>query len=197
VNGVEYKCCGDTAKVAEALGMSDCSDETVSLLAFRNIIEANGERYALRRITSFCDCNMSIISIPNNVENIGSKCFYECSSLCDVVIESDSELKEIGAHSFSRSAVKTIRIPRNVERIGKRCFLQCKSLCEIVFESDSKLKEIVDSAFSNSGIKSVEIPSNVQKIGKKCFIECESLCEVVFESDSKLRKIDDCAFCGS
>jgi hypothetical protein len=126
--------------------------------------------------------NSNRVLIKSFVEIISGGCFRKCASLREIVIESDSKLKEIGDSAFLRSGIESIRIPNKVENIGKNCFRECESLCEVVFESNSKLKKISDGAFSDSGIKSIQIPSNVENIGNDCFRACEYLSEITFES---------------
>jgi hypothetical protein len=193
VSGVEYKCFCDILQ-AEAVGVNRYFDDATSFLGFRNIIEVNGERHALRRITFFNWSNVVAIYIPNNVESIGKECFSTSDSAYEIVFESDSELKEIGDGAFADSGIKTIRIPSSVEKIGKKCFQMCESIREFVFDSDSELNKIGNRAFSKSGLKSIRISNNFQKIQKYSFFGCKSLCEVVFESDSKLREIGYGAF---
>jgi hypothetical protein len=114
--------------------------------------------------SAFSDSGIKIIGIPNNVENIGNKCFYECRSLCEIVFESDSKLKEIGDSAFRDLGIKIIPIPNHVEKIGNECFYEGESPCEVVFERDSKFKEIDDSAFSDSGVKTMEIPDKYESL---------------------------------
>jgi hypothetical protein len=130
---------------------------------------------------AFSYSGIQSVRISNNVENIGKECFYKCKSLCEVVFESDSKLKEIDGSTFYYSGIKTIRIPSNIEYIGEYCFYKCKFLGEIVFESDSKLKGIDNRAFSCSGITAIAIPSDVHFIGMECFCKCKYLSEITFE----------------
>jgi hypothetical protein len=94
VNGVGYECVSEINKVAEAVGMD--YDYKVDLLAFRDSVEVNGNRYVLTRIATFGRCKVSLILIPNNVQNIGKRCFDGCKSLYEVLFESDSKLIKIG-----------------------------------------------------------------------------------------------------
>jgi hypothetical protein len=83
---------------------------------------------------AFAYSRLLMIRIPSNVEMFGKYCFSECKSLCEVVFESNSKLREIDDLALSSSGIKTIRIPSNVEMFGKHCFSGCKSLYEVVFE---------------------------------------------------------------
>jgi hypothetical protein len=79
VNGVEYKYWNEMNKVAEAIGMNGASEVEVKRLAYRKFLEM--KRDILTRITEFGACDFSIISVPNSVEEIQDKCFFECRSL--------------------------------------------------------------------------------------------------------------------
>jgi hypothetical protein len=74
------------------------------------------------------------VRIPSNAEMISESCFDKCESLCEIVFEPGSKLKEIGKSAFCNCAVtwKSIRIPSSVEIVGESCFDCCKSLCEVV-----------------------------------------------------------------
>jgi hypothetical protein len=138
VNGVEYDCYYEMNRIAEAVRLNNDYEGEVGHLAFRNLLEVNGERYVLIRILPFEKRNVFVISVPNNVETLCDRCFYGCVSLCQILFESDSKLNEIGGLSFYGSGIKAIRIPSNVENIGNCSFCWCKSLCDIIFESNSK-----------------------------------------------------------
>jgi hypothetical protein len=191
VNGVLYECCDG---IAEARRRNDNCNEEGKLLAFRNSVEANGDRYVLVRITAFEKCNMSIISIPNNVANISKKCFSECRSLYEIVFESDSNLKKIGSCAFCDSGLKTIRIPSNVENIGNGCFFRDRQLRAVVFESDSKLKEIGNCAFFVSRVERIEIPDQCEILTGNSllglnFVTVSDSCKSLMFDDDLLVKI--------
>jgi hypothetical protein len=107
--------------VAEAVRNEYGPEQGAGVLAFRNCVEVNGDGYVLRRITTFRECSLSIICIPNNVESLGNLCFCECFGLHEIVFESDSRLKEIGNSAFSSLGIESIEIPSNVEYIGDKC----------------------------------------------------------------------------
>jgi predicted metal-binding protein len=141
------------------------------------------------------------IRIPNNVENIGKDCFCGCKSLCEVVFESESKLKEIGDCTFSGSGVNTIEIPDQCERLdGNSLYgLEFVSISKgnkfLILQDDLLLKtdgNILIRYFGKSN--RIFIKNFFEIISGGCFRGCNYLCEVVFESDSKLKQIGDCAF---
>jgi hypothetical protein len=95
VKEVEYRCLEKMNGGADAVVNRGREDE-VKQIAFRNFVEINGKRHFVRQITALRKYGILIVSIPSSVEIIGSDCFSERKSLCEVVFESNSKLKEIG-----------------------------------------------------------------------------------------------------
>jgi hypothetical protein len=102
----------------------------------------------------------SHITIPRDIEILGSSCFHECESLLSISFESNSRLIRIDSYPFSKSSVQSIVIPRSVEILGSSCFRDCKSLSSISFESNSRLKRIKSQACCGCQL-SIVTPSTV------------------------------------
>jgi hypothetical protein len=199
-DGVEYQCCNGTDKVAVALRMKYGCKRQVPLLAFRNAVEVNGYRYVLRRIARFGKSSALIISIPSNVENIEKDCFLECESLCEVIFESCSKLREIDC-AFLNSGVETIEIPDQCEVLSGHAIFGLKFVTIsngnkfLMFEGDLLFRingNVLIGYFGNSS--RVLIKNFIEHISARCSCGCKSVCEVVFESGSKLKSIGDSAF---
>jgi hypothetical protein len=135
----------------------------------------------LARIESeaFSSSSLQSISIPRNVEILGSGCFSYCESLSSITFESNSRLTQIESKAFSSSSLQSILIPTNVEILGSKCFYDCKSLSTITFESNSRLTRIESETFSCSSLQSVLIPSTI------LFIASDA-----FDIDSQIRLIE-------
>jgi hypothetical protein len=171
VNGITIICKSDgTALVDGGCGVVD------RVLVLRGFIEVKGKRYVLTEIghSAFFDSAIKSIRIPSGIEGIGRGCFSRCKSLCGVIFELDSKLKEIGPCAFVFwCEVESIRIPRNVEMIGEACYFFSLSLCEVAFESGSKLKAIGKSAFCR-WVKCIRVPLGFTveyKWPRDCLIE--------------------------
>jgi hypothetical protein len=122
-------CC----EVLTGLSLADVEFVTISeknksfIVEDNFVVEIGGETL----IRYFGKCERVLIG--KTVERISDGCFYKCKSLCEVVFDIGSGLKEIEKYAFSYSGLKSIRIPASVEKIGEGCFSYCKSLCEIAF----------------------------------------------------------------
>jgi hypothetical protein len=51
---------------------------------------------------------------PNNVENVGSRCFSDCKSLSSITFESNSHFTRIESEAFSFSSLQSIIIPSTI-----------------------------------------------------------------------------------
>ena len=57
------------------------------------------------------------ISIPDGVEELSEKCFYNCKNLSRVTFGESSSLKFIGKEAFGESGVCEIHIPDRLEKV--------------------------------------------------------------------------------
>jgi hypothetical protein len=138
--------------------------------------------------------NSSNITIPADIEIIGSSCFCGCESLLSISFESNLQLTRIESKAFSSASLQSIVIPRSVEIICSLCFVCCESLSSVTFESDSQLTRIESQAFAYSALQSILIPRSVEILCSSCFSNCEFLLSVSFEHPSHLKRIESQAF---
>lgn len=96
--------------------------DITSVILPRRLIEIEDEAFSESGIVS--------IVIPDNVEKIGERAFYNCRQLESIKLS--KELKSIKYKTFSGCAVlSTIKIPRNVASIGDYAFERCRKLKSI------------------------------------------------------------------
>ena len=138
------------------------------------------------------------VTIGNNVTNIGSDAFYNCSSLTGVTFGENSKLESIGYLAFADcSSLTSITIPDSVTSIGEDAFYNCSSLTSFNFGENSQLESIGGEAFYDcSSLTSITIPDSVTSIGSDAFYNCSSLTSVTFGENSKLESIGASAFRG-
>ncbi len=123
---------------------------------------------------------ISGVTFPDSIVNIGFRAFERCESLQEAVIPDG--VKEIGESAFRFcTSLKRVVIPNSVTNIGKTAFHKCESLQEIVIPDG--VKEIGKSAFEScTSLKRVVIPSSVTNIGQNAFGGCDSIRQVVLPS---------------
>ncbi|MBO4760081.1 MAG: leucine-rich repeat domain-containing protein, partial [Spirochaetaceae bacterium] len=110
------------------------------------------------------------ITIPDTVQNIGDKAFFQCPRLKSIIIP--DSVKIIGNNAFdSCHGLESVIIPDNVEAIGKQVFFSCKNL------------------------KSIKLGSGVKSIGALAFDYCPNLCEfIIDEKNEHIKFVDGILF---
>ncbi len=120
---------------------------------------------------------------------ISNGCFKECTNLAHVTLPEDIE--EIGSSAFELcSSLAEIEIPANVTAIGEKAFQNCESIASLTFGEGSKLKSIGSSAFycggtkkpANERLQTVILPESLETIGKTAFGYCTALESIVLPS---------------
>ena len=128
-------------------------------------------------ISTFENCtNLEYMTMPNSVTSIGSSAFYGCSSLTSINI-SDG-VTEIDSDAFKGcSSLTSITIPDSVTSIGYDAFRCCSSLKNI--NIPNSVTSIGDSAFYGcSSLTSINIPDGVTELYGSVFDHCSSLTSI-------------------
>jgi hypothetical protein len=109
---------------------------------------------------------MPAIIIPESVEEIGERCFYNCRKLDSVMFDPDSNLRRIEAYAFFGTNLQSITFPKRVEGIGEKCFHNCERLKEITFSRDFRASErVASNAFFWCAVNCIIIPGEVSREG--------------------------------
>ena len=111
--------------------------------------------------------------ISYSVIGVGDHAFYSCKNL--TVISLPDEIERIGNFSFfGCSKIQNIQIPDNLKSIGIGAFGNCSKITSFVLPTN--LKEIDRLAFYNClGITSLILPKNLELIGDCIFWGCYNL----------------------
>ena len=144
-------------------------------------------------ISTFENCtNLEYMTMPNSVTSIGSSAFYGCSSLTSINI-SDG-VTEIDSDAFKGcSSLTSITIPDSVTSIGYDAFEDCSSLTSINIPDG--VTELYGSVFDHcSSLTSITIPDSVTSIGYDAFRCCSSLKNI--NIPNSVTSIGDSAFYG-
>jgi hypothetical protein len=140
---------------------------------------------------AFKDCtNLTSITIPNSVTDIGSYTFENCTGLTSVTIPSSVE--SIPQDAFRKcTSLTSITIPNSVTYIRANAFFGCTSLISI--EIPNSVTDIGYSAFEGcTNLTSITIPNSVTDIGYSAFEGCTSLTSVTIPSS--VESIGEAAF---
>ncbi len=88
--------------------------------------------------------DLSKVTLPSTLKEIGSDAFYYCKSLTELTLPEGLEI--IGGRAFRESAISKINIPEGVKKIGHDAFSHCP-VTEL--HLPSTVEEIDYKAFSN------------------------------------------------
>jgi DNA polymerase III epsilon subunit-like protein len=114
--------------------------------------------------------------IPDGVDNIAEKAFWNCKRLTSIIIP--NSVKNIGNWAFYNcSGLTYVDIPNSVTSIGLGAFNGCSGLKSVTIpNSVTSIKE--DTFYGCSGLISIDIPNSVTNIDDCAFYECSSLISV-------------------
>lgn len=160
-----YYFLNDSTRTAEVTAEIEYSADNYKDLTEANIPESViylRKEYSLTSIgdNAFYGCvTLSSVSLPNNLTNIGSMAFFNCS-------------------------ITSVNIPWAVASIGQQAFVFCSSLDSITVDSQNKVYDsrnncnaIIETATSTLivGCRNTTIPDNVIVIGNQAFSGCSDL----------------------
>ena len=145
--------------------------------------------------SSFSNSGLIEIDIPSSVIKIGDEAFGSCSSLQEVFISPNSNLKEIGVYSFVYAVQLThMYIPKTVHAIGLGAFAFCSNLRSFIFDYHIKFKVIeIGLLYNATSLERIEIPNSVTRI-KEIAFAYSNLQEILFHANSNISLIEGGAF---
>lgn len=174
--------------------------EGLTTLSQSTFCEANVSSITIPSTVSFIpnwcfeNSKLTSITIPSSIKTIGESVFFNCTELTTVNIEAD--LKEIPDAMFSECRkLTTVNLPENITYIGFAAFSNCPLQCDNgVLVIPSKVKIIKGNAFSTltSNITSIQVQEGLEVIepGAFAYIQIEEI-----TLPSTLKQMGDCALC--
>ena len=132
---------------------------------------------------------LQLLTMPDSVTDIGA---YSFTNTALVQIQLPDSTVSIGDNAFNASRLTEITLPDGIEYIGSGAFGNC-GLTEIVLPDG--ITEVSDALLSNcSNLVSVTMSDNVTAIGNSAFSNCTSLADITLPAT--VTKIGDYAFSG-
>ncbi|MDD7134146.1 MAG: leucine-rich repeat protein [Bacteroidales bacterium] len=123
----------------------------------------------LKYVSGFEKTNITSVSFPSTLEEIGDYAFKNCSKLMSAVSFPES-LKKIGSQAFLLAAISgTLSLPNNLESIGKHAFCDCTDLSGSLV-IPNRITSISGSAFRSCGFTgTLTLPNGLTTIEESAF----------------------------
>ncbi len=120
---------------------------------------------------AFKECDdLTSITIPNSIENIGTEVFYGCDNLTSIQVISGNTTYHTSGNCLIETESKTL-------------IAGCKSS---IIPADGSVICIGDSAFSGcSSLTSITIPAGVEHIERNAFSDCTGLHDITIPDSVK------------
>ena len=155
---------------------------------------------------AFKNSNIEKVKLPDSLEEIKSKAFYNCTSITKIeipenvtairgnafekctslkVVKLNEGLKEIRGGAFKEcEKLYEINLPNSLEYLGASAFSHCSSLREITIPE--KVTEINGQTFEYCiALRTVNMHDNITSIHGEVFVNCTLLKDVVLPSKIK------------
>lgn len=136
-----------------------------------------------------CSGDATDIVVPSRLENkpvtaIADNAFRGKAELTSVTLPSSVE--EIGSYAFAGcAAIGNVSIAANTVTIGSYAFSECAGLTNVVVSGT--IKELGNAAFYNcAGLLDITANAGIQKIGKYAFRGCSSLVDMNLKKTSSI-----------
>lgn len=110
--------------------------------------------------------NLTSISLPSTLKEIGQRAFRRCRVDSLTLPEG---IKKIEEHAFNNGNLKNINFPSSLTEIGRSAFFN-NSLSHIIIPGS--VKHIGESAFQSNSGQYIELKEGVIEIGESAFKRC-------------------------
>lgn len=130
----------------------------------------NGKAVIKISDNAFRNVNMTSITIPDSIEEIGSNVFEGCEKLRSIYLP--ETVKIIGKSCFRLSGIQKISL--NLKTVPESCFWGCLSLKSVLLGEN--VMNIAADAFSNTNFESIELPENLRQFQKS---SCNKLARII------------------
>ncbi len=140
---------------------------------------------------AFDGCGLDNVTIPESIERIGDKAFYNSAIKS---VEFKGTALNLGSAVFSYCFnLASVTLPSALKKIPDSTFFNCRALSDITIPAT--VTTIGENAFNCSGITSVTIPASVTTIGTEAFAACEKLASLTVDSaNTKYKSVDGVLF---
>lgn len=198
VDGIYYNILSVKDRTAEVTNNGTTNGSSYAgkiVIPARFILQDAGLTFDVVKIgdNAFMHCkDVTSMSLPETIQEIGSKAFYDCVLMKNV--NTPKKLEVIGASAFQYCTdLKGFELTSTIKDIGNSAFAECKSLTEVVLPGT--IEKIGTGLFRNcTSITTVTISDPIECIVPQTFSGCKKLTTV--QLPKTLTEIDKSAFQG-
>ncbi|MBO4294924.1 MAG: leucine-rich repeat domain-containing protein [Alphaproteobacteria bacterium] len=170
VSAAEEGCCNDSCTCQWTLAV----DGTMTISGTNRMKNYNQDNLPWKNQLQSIK---SVVIEPGGVYSISSVAFYGATNLTSVSIP--NTVTNIGQHAFRDTSLTSLTIPSSVTNIDKYAFRDITTLQSLTFEPGSQLTSIGMSAFrGTSALTSVVLPSSITTIEQCAFCHDTGLTSV-------------------
>ena len=141
---------------------------------------------------NYCDL-LASITLPLGLQKISDYMFSSCRSLTSVTIP--AAVTEIGVNAFAGSGLTTITIPSAVTTLGSGAFRYCESLTSM--DIQASVTVIPDEFALECPLTSLILPNTLQTIGAAAFLRVNGFQVTELTIPASVMSIGDNAFAGN
>ena len=138
---------------------------------------------------AFSKSGITAITLPPNIETMGTRVFQSCPYLSNVVFDQGMEvLDQLPDFMFYECKNLAIfpTLPSSITSIGKSAFEKCSGLTSLDL-NETALTIISNQAFFGCGaLKSISLPATLLSLGSKAFSSCQSVEKITINRLSDL-----------
>ena len=122
--------------------------------------------------------NITLVVMPNSIEELGEHSFRACYGLTEFYIP--EKITTIGQYAFYNSRnITEVLIPDGVTTIGQYAFGNCRGLTDVAIPDS--VTSLGEYAFTYcSALTDVKLPTNMEVLPDKLFYECTMLKNITF-----------------
>lgn len=172
------------------LGIADkfraANVDNVSNLTFPSTLRYIGSN-------AFSGFGIKNIVLPDGLEEIGKKAFYQCANISEVSFPNTMQF--IGESAFSETGLTQVSLPSTISKLGRWAFSNNGSLKKVLYNVKDGMGMGIFSSCDN--LVEAVVGSDVKILPPHCFVSCDSL--KIVQLGESVERISESSFeaCGN
>ena len=148
----------------------------------------------LESIPSFCfdQCTkLEIVELNKckNLQSIGEKAFYNCSSLKQ--IDFPESLKSIEASAFRYTGLTSVFLSKSLVSFGTYVFSNCYKLTSFTIDENTTITRLPDHIISSSKITNITLPKSMKALDGSVFSGVTTLTNIFIAAGNTYLIVED------